>query len=86
MTVTASGGLSPPTVAIPSGVGVELHLTNHSRAARTVVLAAPGRPTARLGPGANGGLETAGKRSGTYSVLVDGTPRGQLMFGAQGGP
>jgi hypothetical protein len=86
MAVAASGDLSPPSVSVPSGVGLELHLTNHGSAARTVVLAVPGRPTARLAPGGSGGLEAAGQRAGTYSILVDGTPRGQLTSGAQGGP
>jgi hypothetical protein len=86
LTIVASGGLSPPTVSVPSGVGIELRLTNRGSAARTIALRVPGRPTVHLQPGAAGTLQAAGQRAGTYSILVDGTPRGQLMSGAQGGP
>jgi hypothetical protein len=86
VTIAASGSLSPVTVSVPSGVGVELRLTNRGSAVRTVVLRVPGRPRVRLGPGAGGTLEAGGQRAGTYPILIDGTPRGQLMSGAQGGP
>jgi hypothetical protein len=86
MTVGASGGLSPPSVSVPSGVGVELRLSNHAGAARTIVLGVPGRPSIRVAPGGAGTLEAGGQRDGTYPILVDGTPRGQLISGAQGGP
>jgi hypothetical protein len=36
--------------------------------------------------GTSGTLETAGLKDGIYRILVNGTPRGQLMIGAQGGP
>ena len=86
LTIVASGSLSPPTVSVPSGVGIELRLTNRGGAARTIVLRVPGRPSVHVQPGAAGTLEAGGQRAGTYSILVDGTPRGQLMSGAQGGP
>ncbi|MFZ1994364.1 MAG: hypothetical protein WAU75_09655 [Solirubrobacteraceae bacterium] len=86
MTVNAAGDVSPPVVSVPSGVGVEIHVTNHGSAADTVALAVPSHPSVKVAPGASGTLETAGLKDGTYHVLVNGTPRGQLLIGAQGGP
>jgi hypothetical protein len=86
MTVNAAGDVSPSVVSVPSGVGVELHVTNHGSAAETIALSVPGHPSVLVGPGASGTLETGGLNDGTYRILVNGTPRGQLMIGAQGGP
>jgi hypothetical protein len=86
MTVNAAGDVSPPVVSVPSGIGVEIHVTNHGSAADTVALSVPGHPSVHVSPGASGTLETGGLKDGTYRILVDGTPRGQLMIGAQGGP
>jgi hypothetical protein len=86
MTVAASGDVSPPVVSVPSGVGVELHITNHGSSPDTVALSVPSHPSVKVAPGASAKLETAGLKDGTYRILVNGTPRGQLMIGAQGGP
>jgi uncharacterized cupredoxin-like copper-binding protein len=86
VTVGANGDISPPAVSVPSGVGVELRVTNHGNGAATIVLSVPGHPSAHVAPGASATLETAGLKDGTYRILVNGTPRGQLMIGAQGGP
>jgi hypothetical protein len=86
MTVNAAGDVSPSVVSVPSGVGVELHVTNHGSAAETIAVSVPGHPSVHVGPGASGTLETGGLKDGTYRILVNGTPRGQLMIGAQGGP
>lgn len=86
LAVAANGDVSPPVVSVPSGVGLELHVANHGSSAATVVLSVPSHPSAHLAPGATGRLETGGLKNGTYRILVNGTPRGQLMIGAQGGP
>ncbi len=86
LTVSANGDVTPPVVSVPSGVGVELHVTNHGSGAATVALSVPGHPSVKVAAGANGALQTAGLKDGTYRILVNGTPRGQLMIGAQGGP
>jgi hypothetical protein len=86
VTIAGNGDISPPVVSVPSGVGVELHVTNHGSAAATVALSAPAHPSAHVAAGATGTLESAGLKNGTYRILVNGTPRGQLMIGAQGGP
>lgn len=86
LTVAANGDVSPPVVSVPSGVGVELHVTNHGSGAATVALSVPSHPSVRVAAGASGTLETAGLKDGAYRILVNGTPRGQLMIGAQGGP
>jgi hypothetical protein len=86
VTISGAGDVSPPVVSVPSGVAVEIHVTNHGAAAATVVLAVPTHPSVRVGPGASGRVQTAGLKDGTYRILVNGTPRGQLMIGAQGGP
>ena len=86
MTVSAAGAVSPPVVSVPSGVGVEIHVTNHDSAAATVTLGVPAHPSAHIAAGAGGTLETGGLKDGTYRILVNGTARGQLMIGAQGGP
>ncbi|HXD64247.1 MAG TPA: hypothetical protein VNV17_06510 [Solirubrobacteraceae bacterium] len=86
MRIAAGGDISPPVVSVPSGVGVELHVTNRGSAAATVVLSVPTHPRVHLAAGASGKLETGGLKDGTYRITVNGTPRGQLMIGAQGGP
>jgi hypothetical protein len=84
--VSASGDVSPPVVSVPSGVGVEIHVSNHGTGAATVTLSVPTHPSVHVAPGASGTLETAGLKDGTYRILVNGTPRGQIIAGAQGGP
>lgn len=86
LTVSANGDVSPPVVSVPSGVGVELRVTNHGSSAATVALSVPSHPSVKVAPGTRGTLETAGLKDGTYRILVNGTPRGQLLIGAQGGP
>jgi hypothetical protein len=86
MTVAANGDVSPPVVSVPSGVGVELHVTNHGSATDTVTLSVAGHPSVHVAPGASATLESGGLKDGTYRIIVNGTPRGQLMIGAQGGP
>ncbi len=86
LAVSANGDISPPVVSVPSGVGVEIHVTNHGSGADTIALSVPGHPTVHVGPGARGTLETGGLKDGTYRILLNGTPRGQLLIGAQGGP
>jgi hypothetical protein len=84
--VDANGGVTPPVVSVPSGVAVELHITNHSGVAATVELSVPSHPGVHVAPSGRATLQTAGLKDGTYRILVNGTPRGQLMIGAQGGP
>jgi hypothetical protein len=86
VSIAAGGAISPPVVSVPSGVGVELHVTNHGSAAATVALSVPSHPSAHVAPGASGTLQSGGLKDGTYRITVNGTPRGQLMIGAQGGP
>ena len=86
VTIAANGDVSPPFVSVPSGVGIEIHVTNHGRATATVALSVPAHPSVHVAAGASGTLESAGLKDGTYRILVNGTPRGQLITGAQGGP
>jgi hypothetical protein len=86
VTIAAGGDVSPPVVSVPSGVGVEIHVANHGSATATVALSVPAHPSVHLAAGASGKLESGGLKDGTYRILVNGTPRGQLMIGAQGGP
>ena len=86
VTVAANGDVSPPVLSVPSGVGVEIHVTNRGSAAATVALSVPTHPSVHLASGASGKLESGGLKDGTYRIIVNGTPRGQLMIGAQGGP
>jgi hypothetical protein len=84
--IHAGGQLEPPAVSIPAGVTIALKLTDADHAAHTVVLAVPQRQTVRLSAGARATASIPALRAGTYRILVDGTPRGQLLIGAQGGP
>ncbi len=86
VTVSGAGDVSPPVVSVPSGVGIVIHITNRGSAAATVALGVPTHPSVHVGPGASGTVQTGGLKDGTYRILVNGTPRGQLMIGAQGGP
>jgi hypothetical protein len=84
--IGASGDVSPPVVSVPSGVGIELHVTNHGSSAATVALGSPAHPSVHVAPGGTRTVHTGGLQDGTYRILVNGTPRAQLMIGAQGGP
>jgi hypothetical protein len=86
LTVSANGDVSPPVVSVPSGVGVDLHITYHGSGAATVALSVPGHPSVKVAPGGHATLQTGGLKDGTYRILVNGTPRGQVLTGAQGGP
>jgi hypothetical protein len=84
--VRAGGQLAPPAISVPAGVAAELKLTDRDSAPHAVVLAVPHRQTLRLSPGASATASIPALHDGTYRILVDGTPRGQLLIGAQGGP
>ena len=86
VTIATNGDVSPPVVSVPSGVGIEIHVRNHGSVPETVELSVPARPSVHLAPFASGKLESAGLKNGTYRILVNGIPRGQLLSGAQGGP
>jgi hypothetical protein len=85
--VIASGGtLSPPSIAVPPGVAVSLKVDNQDQASHTVVVAAPQRSTLHVAAHQNAHAVITGLRNGVYRILVDGSARGQLVIGAQGGP
>src|ERR1700727_1083891 len=86
VTIATNGDVSPPVLSVPSGVGIEIHVTNHGSGTATAALSVPAHPSVHLAAGASGTLESAGLKNGTYRILVNGTPRGQLLVGAQGGP
>ncbi|MFZ0092200.1 MAG: hypothetical protein WAL63_22055 [Solirubrobacteraceae bacterium] len=73
-------------ISIPTLVSLDLHLVNDDSAAHSVVLTVPGRPTVHLSPGAGASASVPFLHGGTYRILVDGSARGQLLVGAQGGP
>ena len=85
--VIGSGGkLSPPSIAVPPKVPVALEVKNQDGASHTLVLAAPQRGTLHVGAHASAHTVVTGLRDGVYRILVDGSARGQLVIGAQGGP
>jgi hypothetical protein len=86
VTIATNGDVSPPVLSVPSGVGIEIHVSNHGSGTATVALSVPAHPGLHLAAGTSGKLESAGLKNGTYRILVNGTPRGQLLSGAQGGP
>jgi hypothetical protein len=85
--VIGSGGkLSPPSIAVPSAVSVSLVVENHDQVAHIMVLAAPERRTMRVPAHGRAHTVVTGLPNGVNRILVDGSPRGQLVIGAQGGP
>jgi hypothetical protein len=84
--IQAGGELSPPSVSVPAGASITLTLINHAGAGHLVAFATPRRQTIRLAANARGAAVIPALHDGTYRILVDGTPRGQLVIGAQGGP
>jgi hypothetical protein len=84
--IMTGGALVPPVVSVPTGVDVEIRFSNESDATHTVSLDVPTHPSLQLVAHAGGPLETAGLQNGTYQILIDGSPRGQVMIGTQGGP
>ena len=84
--IMTGGALVPPVVSVPTGVDVEVRFSNESDATHTVSLDVPTHPSLQLVPHTGGPLETAGLQNGTYEILIDGRPRGQIVIGTQGGP
>jgi hypothetical protein len=84
--IMTGGALVPPVVSVPTGVDVEIRFSNQSDATHTVSLDVPTHPSLQLVPHTGGPLQTAGLQNGTYEILIDGNPRGQVMIGTQGGP
>jgi hypothetical protein len=80
----ASGGqLMPPTIGAPAGVTVELTVLSHDSKADQVVVAGH-RLSVPAGGSASALLSRLQKR--TYTVAVDGLPRGSLVIGVAPGP
>jgi hypothetical protein len=84
--IMTGGALVPPVVSVPTGIDVEIRFSNESDATHTVSLDVPTHPSLQLVPHTGGPLETAGLQNGTYEILIDGRPRGQVVIGTQGGP
>jgi hypothetical protein len=84
--IRAGGQLSPPSVSVPAGAFIDLTLINHGSAGHSVAFATPRRQTIGLAANGRASAVIPPLRDGTYRILVDGTPRGQLVIGAQGGP
>jgi hypothetical protein len=84
--IMTGGAIVPPAVSVPTGVDVEIRFSNESDATHTVSLDVPTHPSLQLVPHTGGPLATAGLQNGTYEILIDGRPRGQIMIGTQGGP
>ena len=78
--------LTPPFVAAPVGVTIQLGVRNLDREAHSFVLDTPKPYTIAVAPRGQATVLIAGLRKGTYRLLVDGTPRGQLVIGSAPGP
>jgi hypothetical protein len=82
-TVHSGGVVTPPSVAAPAGVIVELTLVSADHeahraevAGRVLSVPAGGSASARL----------RGLAKGNYPLVIDGVRRGTLVIGAQPGP
>ncbi|MFL5865081.1 MAG: hypothetical protein ACJ780_30680 [Solirubrobacteraceae bacterium] len=85
--VGRTGRLSPPVVSVPAGINVDIHIANRASSPCTVALTGTiVYGTVQVGPGASGQLQSGALRKGIYQILVNGTPRGHIVAGAQGGP
>jgi hypothetical protein len=85
-TISASGTLSPPTVAAPAGYDVQLTLISRAGRASTVVIVSK-TPLNLVVPA--GGKTFAFLKKppkGTYRIDVDGQQAGTLVIGAAPGP
>lgn len=78
--------LSPSSIAVPARVTVDLTVANRDDAPHTLTLDAGGHHALQVQAGGSATATIAGLPNGVYQVLVDGSPRGQLSVGAQGGP
>jgi hypothetical protein len=85
-TITADGLLTPPVIAVPAGLPVQLTVISKLPTAQEIVLES--KPPYRLKVPANGKASTLlGKLpKQTYKVLVGGHPKGSLSIGVQVGP
>jgi hypothetical protein len=81
------GHLDPPTVSAPAFVAVAFRIQSHDGRPHSVAIRLPrGLITLRIAPHGVVALRLPGQRAGTFSVLIDGVPRGSLSIGGEPGP
>jgi hypothetical protein len=81
-TILASGSVTPPTVAIPAHLPVELIVVSNGQPHRITLRTT----TLTVRPHARAEALIDGLRIGTYPLKVDGAPKAVLTIGANPGP
>jgi hypothetical protein len=81
-TILASGSVSPPTIAIPAHLPVELIVVGDAHAHRIALRTT----TFTIGAHEQAEKLIDGLRTGSYPLKVDGAPKAVLTIGANPGP
>jgi hypothetical protein len=81
-TILASGSVSPPTVAIPAHLPVELIVVSNGQSHRITLRTT----TLTVRPHEQAEALIDGLRNGSYPLKVDGAPKAVLTIGANPGP
>jgi hypothetical protein len=84
--IEPGGNLTPPLVAAPKGVAIQLRLRNLDSRPHAFVLDTPTRYSFRVRARGRETTLITGLAKGTYRILVDGAARGRLVIGSTPGP
>jgi len=85
--IESGGTLSPPTVSSPAGFTVALTLANRDSKAHTVLIKTPKQSAPiHVSVGGYAYLLESKLPKGSYTITVDGAPRGALVIGSSPGP
>jgi hypothetical protein len=84
--IKPGGTLTPPVLAAPKGVAIQLRLRNLDSRPHSVVLATPNRYAFRVAPRGRATALITDLAKGQYRILVDGAMRGLLVIGSTPGP
>jgi hypothetical protein len=87
VTVGPDGTVSPPTVAVPAFLALELQVRNRTGGAVTVTWnASEPAGSFRVAAGATSARRVAGVRKGSYPLAVEGAGTATVISGTEPGP
>jgi hypothetical protein len=78
--------LSPATISSPAFIAIRLTVKSDDGAPHKILVRTPTSHLLNVPANGSASILLAGQRAGTYSLDVDGAPRGALVIGGEPGP
>jgi hypothetical protein len=85
-TIAAGGAVTPPLIAAPANVTIELQLHNQDAKAHRVTLSVPRFGGVAVPAHGTTTTDVTGAPKGSYRLLIDGAPKARIVVGAVPGP